>query len=261
MKALIIEDDPDIAEAICQTLHMRWPMGYFASTHLGRQGIELAESDHPNFIVLDLGLPDMNGLEVLKQIRSFSTVPVIILSVSSDEVDIVRGLECGANDYIVKPCGHLELLARIKARVCDENSLDEEAPISLGDLNFDPLSRVLVCEDKEIDLTATESSIVHHLITHAGQVCNYHNIAEDVWGDYYPGSVDSLRVHIRRLRNKIEVDPGNPKIIVTKGGVGYFINRPVPVKSDWKNYTAARLEGTECLQDETGGLVNGEARL
>ena len=232
MKALIIEDDPDIAEAICQTLHMRWPMGHFTSTHLGRRGIKLAESAPPNFIVLDLGLPDMNGLDVLKQIRSFSKVPVIILSVSSEEVDIVRGLECGADDYVVKPCGHLELLARIKARVCDENSLDEKAPISFRDLTFDPLSRALIYEDIEIDLTATESSIIHHLMKHAGQVCNYHNIAEDVWGDYYPGSVDSLRVHIRRLRNKIEADPGHPKIIITKGGLGYYINRPVPVKSD-----------------------------
>jgi len=223
MKALVIEDDSDIVESVSQVLHMRWPSGNIQSTHLGRRGIELAEKNPPDFIILDIGLPDIDGMEVLERIRSFSSVPVIILSASWEESSIVKGLELGADDYIVKPCGHLELLARVKARVHDEVSNDEDAPTTYGPINFDPLSRQLVYDAKTIDLTAIEARIIHHLIRNAGQVSTYSSIANSVWGDYYPGSVDSLRVHIRRMRKKIEADPDNPRLIITKAGMGYFL--------------------------------------
>lgn len=229
MRALIIEDDPEIVESVSQVLRMRWPSAELTSTHLGGRGIELAESDAHNVIILDIGLPDMNGLDVLKRVRSFSRVPIVILSVKSDEADIVKGLEWGADDYIVKPCGPLELLVRVKARLRDDEGVCDEIPLAFGSLTFRPLSRQLQCGERAIDLTAIESLIMHHLMRNSGLVSTYADLAEEIWGDDYPGSVDALRVHIRRLRQKVEEDPGSPRRVVTKPGVGYFLREPPAV--------------------------------
>jgi DNA-binding response OmpR family regulator len=228
VRALIIEDDPEIVESVSQVLRMRWPSAELTSTHLGSRGIELAESEAQNVIILDIGLPDMSGLDVLKRVRSFSRVPIVILSVKSDEADIVKGLEWGADDYIVKPCGPLELLVRVKARVRDDEGVCDETPLTFGSLIFRPLSRQLQCGERAIDLTAVESRLMHHLMRKGGLVSTYADIAEEVWDDY-PGSVDALRVHIRRLRQKVEEDPGNPQRVLTKPGVGYFLREPPAV--------------------------------
>jgi len=163
---------------------------------------------------------------VLKQIRLFSAVPIVILTVKTEEPDIVKGLEWGADDYIAKPCGQLELLARVKARMRDKNHFAEELPLTLGSLSFNPLTRQLLYGKKEINLTAIEAHIIHHLMRMAGRVATYSSLAEDVWGDDYPGSVDSLRVHIRRLREKLEADPSHPQLLLTKAGIGYFLAKP-----------------------------------
>lgn len=226
MKALIIEDDPEIVESISLALQIRWPETQIVSTHLGRKGIELAESEAPDIIILDLGLPDTSGFDVLKRVRSFSSVPIIILTVKSDEADIVRGLEWGADDYIVKPCGQLELLARVKARIRDKGRSAEESPLSYGPLRFNSSTRQLMNRKKEIKLTAIEAHIIHHLMRNAGHLATYSSLAEEVWGEDYPGSVDSLRVHIRRLREKIETDPSHPQFILTKAGIGYYLGKP-----------------------------------
>jgi two-component system response regulator VicR len=223
MKALIIEDDQEIVESVALAFHMGWPEAQLISTHLGQQGVEMVESENPHIVILDLGLPDIDGFEVLKQTRSFSAIPIIILTAKTDESNIVKGLEWGADDFIVKPCGQLELLARIKARVRDRNNHNEELPISFGTLRFDPLTRQLLNGTKEIKLTAIEAHIICHLMRNGNRVSTYPRLAEDVWGDDYPGSVDSLRVHIRRLREKIEEDPSRPEIILTKSGIGYFL--------------------------------------
>jgi len=226
MKALIIEDDPEIVESISLAFQIHWPEAQLVSTHMGKKGIELAESEDPDIIILDLGLPDMSGFEVLKQIRLFSSVPIIVLTVRAEEADIVKGLEWGADDYIVKPCGQLELLARIKARVRDKAHFAEGSPISFGPLLFNPPTRQLLYGKKEINLTAIEAHIIHHLMRAGGDVASYSSLAEDVWGEAYPGSVDSLRVHIRRLREKLEADPSHPQILLTKAGIGYFLAKP-----------------------------------
>ncbi len=226
MKALIIEDDPEIVESVALAFRILWPDAQLVSTHLGKKGIELAESEAHNIIILDLGLPDISGFEVLKQIRLFSAVPIVILTVKTEEPDIVKGLEWGADDYIAKPCGQLELLARVKARMRDKNHFAEELPLTLGSLSFNPLTRQLLYGKKEINLTAIEAHIIHHLMRMAGRVATYSSLAEDVWGDDYPGSVDSLRVHIRRLREKLEADPSHPQLLLTKAGIGYFLAKP-----------------------------------
>jgi len=226
VKALIIEDDPEIVESISLAVKIRWPDTQIVSTHLGRKGAELVEPVAPDIVILDLGLPDISGFEVLKEIRSFSMVPVIILTVKGDEGDIVKGLEWGADDYIVKPCGQLELLARVKARIRDMNRYSDDSPLSYGSLRFNPATRQLLNRDSEANLTAVEAQIIHSLMKNSGQIVIYSDLAEEVWGEEYPGSVDSLRVHIRRLREKIEENPGRPRIILTKTGLGYYLGKP-----------------------------------
>ena len=223
MKALIIEDDPEIVESIALAFQILWPEAQLISTDKGKAGIELAEKESHTIIILDLLLPDISGFEVLRQIRFFSSVPIIVLTVKREEVNAVKALEWGADDFLAKPCGHLELMARIKARIRDRDQIGEDSPISYGSLRFNPLTRHLLHGKKEVKLTAIEAQIIHHLMRNEGRVATYPRLAEDVWGDDYPGSVDSLRVHIRRLREKLETDPSHPEFILTKPGIGYFL--------------------------------------
>ncbi|MEE8471502.1 MAG: response regulator transcription factor [Dehalococcoidia bacterium] len=226
MKMLLIEDDPEIVESISLALQIRWPETRLVSTHLGQQGIELAGCEDLDLVIIDLGLPDISGFEVLKQIRLLSSVPIIILTAKTDEAAIVKGLEWGADDYIVKPCGQLELLARINVRIRDKDLPAGEPPLSFGPMRFDPSTRHLLCGDKEVHLTAIESHIIQRLIKNAGRVAAYSVLAEQIWGEDYPGSIESLRVHVRRLREKIEADPGHPRLILTRAGAGYLLAKP-----------------------------------
>ena len=226
MKVLVIEDDPEIVEAISLAFGIRWPEAELVSSRLGDRGIELVESEAPDIVILDLGLPDISGFEVLKRIRLFSIVPIIILTVSAEESHIVKGLEWGADDYIVKPFRQLELMARAKAVLRRQVPREEEALVVYGLLRFDPSTYQVVYDEREISLTRTEGLIMHDLIRQAGHVVSHSSLAETVWGVEYPGAIDSLKVHIRRLREKLEVDPSHPQLVLTKAGIGYFLARP-----------------------------------
>ncbi|TET12673.1 MAG: response regulator transcription factor [Dehalococcoidia bacterium] len=226
MKVLIIEDNPEIVEAISLMFQIRWPDAQLVSTHLAEKGIELVESEAPDIVILDLGLPDMNGFEVLKQIRVFSTVPIVILTVREEEADVVRGLEWGADDYVVKPFRQMELLARVKAVMRRKSPSGDDRPLVCGPLRFHPPTRQLLYGEREIRLTATEGHILHHLMRNADRVVTHSSLAEEVWGGDYPGAADSLKVHIRRLRQKLEADSSHPQLIRTKAGIGYFLAKP-----------------------------------
>lgn len=226
MKVLIIEDDREIVEVISLAFEIRWPEVKLVSTHLGERGVEMVESENPDVVILDLGLPDINGFDALKRIRLFSNVPVLVLTVRSDEADIVRGLEWGADDYMVKPFRQLELLSRIRALTRRVGTLAEETPLACGQLRFDPSSRQLYKGEREISITRTEGAVLYHLMKNAGQVVPYHSLAESVWGEDYPDATDSLRVYIRRLREKVEEEPSDPKIILTRAGIGYLLVKP-----------------------------------
>ena len=226
MKCLIIEDDREIVEVVSLSFQMRWPEVKLVSTNLGEKGVDLVESENPDIVILDLGLPDTSGYEALKRIRAFSEVPIIILTARADEADIVRGLEWGADDYIAKPFRQLELMSRIRALTRRASSFDKESPLVCGQLRFDPSIRQLTYGEREISLTRTEGSILHHLMRNAGQVVTYSSLAEEVWGEDYPDATDSLRVYIRRLREKVEAEPGNPQIILTKTSIGYLLVKP-----------------------------------
>lgn len=225
MKVLLIEDDREIVDAISLAFQIRWPEAELVSTRLGQKGVELVESDSPDLVILDLGLPDISGFEVLRQIRLFSQVPTIILTVRSEESDVVKGLEWGADDYVTKPFRQLEFLARVKALIRRQAGAEAET-ITYGPFRLDTTTGDLRYGEKEVSLTVTESHIMRHLMKNGGRAVTHSSLAEAVWGDDYPGATDSLKVHIRRLREKIEEDPSHPRFILTRTGVGYMLARP-----------------------------------
>ena len=196
----------------------------------GREALEMFEAEHPDILILDLMLPEMDGLEVARTIRKTSNVPIIVLSAKDSEFDKVIGLEIGADDYMTKPFSNRELQARVKAilRRTDltiENQEAEAAPteIVIGDLQILTDAFVVKKHDEELDLTHREFELLHHLATHIGQVMTREHLLETVWGYDYFGDVRTVDVTIRRLREKIEDIPSRPEYILTRRGVGYYM--------------------------------------
>ena len=226
MKVLIVEDDQETVDIISLAFQIRWPEAKVVTTKLGEEGAELVESESPDVVILDLGLPDISGFEVLKQIRLFSSVPIIILTAREDEAYVVKGLEWGADEYVTKPFRQLELLARVKAVMRRKYPKQEERPIDIGTLHLDPTLRHIRNNGLEVALTRTECLIMQHLMQNAGRVVTHSSLAEAVWGDDYPGAAHSLRVYIQRLREKLEKDPHKPGFILTSVGVGYLLAKP-----------------------------------
>ena len=228
MKVLIIEDNPEISAAIGVTVQIRWPDAKVVATHLGERGVDMVETEKPDLVVLDLGLPDISGYEVLKRVRLFSVVPVLVLTVRSDEDDVVKALEYGADDYMIKPFRKLELLSRVQALLRRYTTFQEQGEETLvcGPLSLDPNTGRLLYGEKEIRLTNTERRILHHLMHNCGHVVTYTSLAEAVWGNDYPDAANSLKLYVRRLREKVEDDPGEPKLIMTTAGIGYSLVKP-----------------------------------
>ena len=225
MKVLLIEDDREIVEFISLAFQVGWPGIKLVATRLGEEGVELVEKESPDIVILDLGLPDIDGFEVLKQIRFFSMVPIMVLTVRVDEIDIVRGLEEGADEYMAKPFGQMELLARIKAVLRRRYQVAGETPIICGPFRFGQDMRDVFYREKKIRVTATESIILRRLANNAGQVVSHSTLSEMVWGDDSRDGVDALKVYIRRLRIKFEADPSHPQLILTKPGIGYLLGK------------------------------------
>ena len=230
MKVLIIEDSQDIVDTISLCFELRWPEVEVISTPEGKKGIALVKSEELALVILDLGLPDIDGFEVLKDVRTFSDVPVIIVTVRGDEVYRVKGLELGADDYITKPFSHIELLARIKA-VLRRTQLPrfETGKMVLNSprLTIDFTSRVVTVDGEPIRLTPIEYNLLQYLIVNADTVLTHWALLEKVWGEEYTNAPEYLKVYIQRLRNKLEEDSSNPKLIVSERGIGYkFVTPP-----------------------------------
>lgn len=221
-KILIIEDSEDVIEAISVALQIRWPQLVIITTGKGEEGIDLIKNKFFDMIILDLGLIDISGFEVLKRIRRFSDIPVLILSVRGDEADIIKGLELGADEYIIKPFRQLELLSRIKSVIRRVNKEEVEQPILLGNIYFDARNRLIRIGEKQATLTQTENVILLKLIQNKNMVLTHDIIAEHIWGTSYPEAASNIKVYIRRLREKIELDPSHPRLIITKPGLGYL---------------------------------------
>ncbi len=224
MKIIIIENDPDIVDSVSLTIRIIWPESEIISTEEGNNGINLISSENPDIVILDLGLPDISGFEVLKQARLFSSVPVIVLTVRSEERDIVRALEMGADEYIIKPFKQLEFLSRLKLAVRKHDPKYIDYNFTIGKWKYDHFSNLLLSDGKEIHLSNTEGTILSHLFINRGKIVTFSSLANSLWSDDYPGCKDAIQVYIRRLRQKIELDPGHPKIILNKMGIGYYLS-------------------------------------
>jgi len=223
MKILLVEDDHQIAEVITVAFEVRWPEAELISTNLGNDAILKVEAEHPDLMVLDLGLPDIDGFDVLKQVRLFSTVPIIILTARDEESDIVKGLEWGADDYLIKPFRQLELMSRAKALMRRYHLISQVSLSGYGDLRFGQSAHHLFVGKRQVTLTSTESVMLVHLMRNAGKVVPISRLADAVWGVDYSGSHEAIRVYIRRLRIKIEDDPDHPQYIRTCPKVGYTL--------------------------------------
>lgn len=223
-KVLVVDDEKLIVKGIRFSLEqdgMEVDCAYD-----GEEALECAHNKDYDIILLDLMLPKLNGLEVCQQVREFSDVPIIMLTAKGEDMDKILGLEYGADDYITKPFNILEVKARIKAimrRTSKSADKEEKARVvEVGDLKLDCESRRVFIAGREINLTAKEFDVLELLVFNPNKVYSRENLLNMVWGYEYPGDVRTVDVHIRRLREKIEANPSEPKYVHTKWGVGYY---------------------------------------
>lgn len=226
MKVLIIEDSPEVVEAFLLCLESRWPEVSTSVAAEGRKGMQLLKADSFDLVILDLNLPDIDGLEILKQARSFSDVPIIIVTVRGNEGEQAKGLEMGADDYIVKPFKARDLIARLNAvlrRTQIRNKSEEKATITRGKLTLKLTTNEAFLGNQISRLTPTECSLLYMLMKNADHTVNSEAILKEVWGEVYQNN-ELLRSYIRRLRDKLQDNP--PQIILTERGEGYRFVSP-----------------------------------
>ncbi|MEI7509527.1 MAG: response regulator [Flavobacterium sp.] len=219
---LVIDDEIQIRKLLEISLEANDYKVNFAIN--GKEGITAAASHQPDLILLDLGLPDIDGQEVLVKLREWFQNPIIILSVKSAEDEIVKALDNGANDYLTKPFRTQELLARMRTAL-RVNSIQNNDPVALfGEVSIDLVSRIVKVNNEIIKLTATEYSLLVLLYKNDGRVLTHQFILKEIWGQSYSEQTQYLRVFVAQLRKKIEKDPNRPKYIITESGVGYRFN-------------------------------------
>ncbi|MCH5184673.1 MAG: response regulator transcription factor [Oscillospiraceae bacterium] len=227
-KILVVEDDANIIEIIKFKLEQE---GYDVETaNDGAEGLREALNSAPDIVLLDVMLPKMSGFDVCRKIREKSSVPIIMLTARDEEVDKVLGLELGADDYMTKPFSMRELIARIKANlrrtvIEPDQGKDEEVVILSGDLKINVARYEVNKNGKNVEVTVREFELLKFLATQPDKMFSREMLLENVWGYEYYGDVRTVDVTVRRLREKIEDDPSNPKHIVTKRGVGYYFNK------------------------------------
>lgn len=222
-RILVVDDEPRILEVVQRYLVRE---GFQVTTSRdGESALASFNASNPDLIILDLMLPKIDGLEVFRRLRLKSPVPVIMLTAKGEETDRVVGLELGADDYITKPFSPRELVARVKAvlrRVtAGANPDKDERPMTRGDLRIDPLARSVEAQGKALELTSKEFDLLWFLALHPGQVFTRTQLLDHIWGYEFYGDASTVTVHVRRVREKIEPDPANPRYITTVWGVGY----------------------------------------
>lgn len=226
VSALVIDDEPQIRRLLTISLEAG---GYRVITaNNGQEGLVLAAQHRPEVILLDLGLPDLSGLEVLKRLREWTQTPVLILTVQDAEADKIAALDAGADDYVTKPFNTGELLARLRAaRRHADQARAEELVFQSGDLVVDLVARQVTRKGQPVKLTATEYALLRLFIQHAGKVLTHRQILREVWGPTHETHTHYLRVYLAHLREKLERNPATPTLLLTESGVGYRL-RPVP---------------------------------
>jgi two-component system, OmpR family, KDP operon response regulator KdpE len=220
LSVLVIDGEPQVQRLLTVALRAN---GYRVSTAMdGQRGIAAAAQHRHDAIILDLGLPDMNGLEVLKNVREWTQTPVIILTVQDGESEKVESLDSGADDYVTKPFNTAELLARVRAAIRRANRGQTEEPLRrFGHIEVDLGSRRVTRDGQPVRLTATEYVLLRLFVQHAGKVLTHHQILREVWGVEHENQTQYLRVYMVRLREKLEADPAEPVLFATEPGVGY----------------------------------------
>jgi two-component system, OmpR family, KDP operon response regulator KdpE len=218
-KVLIVDDEPAIRKFLRVTLSAQAYTTIEASS--GQEALSKAASDKPDIIVLDIGLPDMNGIEVARLLRQWTRIPIIILSVRGAESDKIAALDAGADDYLTKPFGVGELLARLRAALRRAAQTTSEPVFMSGNLKVDLTRRLITLSGNEVQLTPNEYELIRVLVNHAGKVLTHRFLLREVWGAEYGEEFHLLHVNISNLRRKIEPDPARPQFITTEPGVGY----------------------------------------
>jgi len=219
---LLIEDEPQMRRFLRVTLQAH---GYLLiESATGQDGLIQVATRNPDVVLLDLGLPDIDGLEVTKQLRQWSQVPLIVISAREQEEDKVRALDAGADDYLTKPFGASELLARIRVslrHMAMQHAGSEEPVFVLDNLKVDLAKRQVLLDGREVHLTPIEYRLLALLIKHAGKVITHTHILKEVWGTAYAGQTHYLRIYMAQLRHKLEADPARPRFFINEPGVGY----------------------------------------
>lgn len=224
-RVLVVEDEKLILKGIRFSLEQ--DEIEVDSAYDGEEALEKAKNNTYDLILLDIMLPKLSGLEVCQQIREFSNVPIVMLTAKGDDMDIILGLEYGADDYITKPFNILEVKARIKAiirRASSKPKQEEVTIVEKGDITLDCDGRRVYIKGNEINLTAKEFELLELLVTNPNKVYSRESLLKEIWGADYPGDVRTVDVHIRRLREKVERNPSDPKYVHTKWGVGYYFS-------------------------------------
>jgi two-component system KDP operon response regulator KdpE len=219
IKILVVDDERPIRRFLNVSLGNRYSI---LEAENGTEALQTAAFNHPDVIILDLGLPDMDGTEVIRRLREWTDVPVIVISVRDGEQDKVAALDAGADDYVTKPFSISELLARIRVALRRSNKSETESVIYQNDdLLVDFMKREVRVKDHLVTLTPTEYSILWMLVNHAGKVLTHQQLIKKVWGGNYDADAHLLRVNVSNLRRKIESDPSRPQHIITEPGIGY----------------------------------------
>lgn len=220
-KALVVDDEKVIVKGIKYSLEQDDIIVDCA--YDGEEALSMAQTNHYDVILLDVMLPKMSGFDVCQQIREFSNVPIIMLTAKSEDMDKILGLEYGADDYITKPFNILEVKARIKAIMRRAAGAEKSpAQVVFGDVRLNTDARRVYVADKEIALTGKEYDVLELLMTHAGKVYSRDDLLKQIWGVDYPGDERTVDVHVRRLREKLEATPSEPRYVKTKWGSGYY---------------------------------------
>ncbi len=219
LRVLVIDDEGQIRRFLRTGLQGH---GYVVSeANAGNPGLDQIATSKPDLVILDLGLPDMDGVDVIRHLREWSQVPVIVLSVREREQDKIAALDAGADDYLTKPFGIGELLARMRVALRRAPQPSDEPVFATGGLRVDLARRLVTVDDREVKLTPTEYSILRFLIAHAGRVVTHQQLLRGVWGPEYQNEAHYVRVYVGQLRQKLERDSARPHYILTEPGVGY----------------------------------------
>jgi DNA-binding response OmpR family regulator len=224
MKALVIDDDPDIIEAVGICFALRWPEAEVVEAPDGESALERFSAENPDVVILDIGLPGVSGMQVCRELRQRSDVPIIMLTARGGELDKVHGLETGADDYITKPFSHLELLARIRAvmrRAALPPLGGNEPPFQSGAFKFDFSGHQVLYGEQKVHLTPTEYNLLYHLVKNRPNVVQHRTLLAKVWGREYLDENDYLKVHVQRIRSKFSDLEPDFDPIENERGVGY----------------------------------------